>query len=72
MSVMLVGAIVALIVVVMALGGSQIARRWAIGMYGLLAALLNPGRRSTYRCGDSVQTTGASSMGRNRNINPAE
>jgi hypothetical protein len=42
MSVMLVGAIVALIVVVMALGGSQIARRWAIGMYGLLVRCLTP------------------------------
>jgi hypothetical protein len=40
MSVMVVGAIVALFVVVAALGGSQFARRWAIGMYSLLAALL--------------------------------
>jgi hypothetical protein len=40
MSVMFVGAIVALIVVMMALGGSQTARKWAIGMYSLVAVLL--------------------------------
>ena len=40
MSVMFVGAIVALIVVVTALGGSRIARQWAIGIYCLLAAAL--------------------------------
>ena len=40
MSLMFVGAIIALIVVVTALGGSQTARKWAIGMYCLLAVLL--------------------------------
>jgi uncharacterized membrane protein YjjP (DUF1212 family) len=40
MSLMFIGAIVALIVVVMALGGSQTARKWAIGMYSLVAVLL--------------------------------
>ena len=40
MLVMFVGANVALIFVVMALGGSRLARRAAIGMYSLLAALL--------------------------------
>jgi len=40
MSLMFVGAIVALIVVMMALGGSQTARKWAIGMYSLVAVLL--------------------------------
>jgi len=40
MSVMFAGAIVTLIFVVMALGGSPVARRWAIGIYSLLAAAL--------------------------------
>ncbi len=40
MSLMIVGAIVALAVVVMALNGSRLARRWAIAMYSLLTAML--------------------------------
>ncbi len=40
MSVMIVGAIVALVVLVTAIGGSPIARRWVIGIYSLLAAAL--------------------------------
>jgi hypothetical protein len=40
MSVMFIGAIVAFIVVMMALGGSKTARKLAIGMYGLVAVLL--------------------------------
>ena len=40
MSVMFVGAIVALIVVVTALGGSRLSQRVAIAMYNLPPALL--------------------------------
>jgi hypothetical protein len=40
MSLMFVGAIVALVVVVTALGGSKTGRRIAILMYSLLAVLL--------------------------------
>ena len=40
MSVMLVGAIVALVVLVTALGGSRLSQRWAIGIFGMVAAAL--------------------------------
>jgi hypothetical protein len=40
MSVMFVGAIVALVVLVSAIGGSRSSQRWAIGMYSLQAAAL--------------------------------
>jgi hypothetical protein len=40
MSLMIVGAIVALFIIVTALGGSRIARQYALGMYSLAAALL--------------------------------
>jgi hypothetical protein len=40
MSVMFVGAIIALIVLVTALGGSRLSQRWAIGMFSMVAAAL--------------------------------
>ena len=40
MLVIFVAAIVALVVLVMAISGSRVARRWAIAMYSLLAAVL--------------------------------
>jgi hypothetical protein len=36
MSVMFVGAIVALVFVVTALGGSRLSRQWVVGMYSLV------------------------------------
>jgi hypothetical protein len=40
MSVMFVGAIIALIVLVTALGGSWLSQRWAIGMFSMLGPAL--------------------------------
>jgi hypothetical protein len=37
---MFVGAIVALVVLATALGGSRLSQRWAIGMFGIVAAAL--------------------------------
>jgi len=39
-SVMFVGAIVALVVLVSALGGSRLSKRWAIRMFSMVAAAL--------------------------------
>ena len=40
MSVMFVGAIVALVVLVSALGGSRLSKRWVIRMFSMVAAAL--------------------------------
>jgi hypothetical protein len=40
MSLLVVAAIAALIVLVMAISGSRVARQWTIAMYSLLAVVL--------------------------------